>query len=418
MTRILAFVLPLLIIVVLGAGGAAVLGALKPEPETTDEAPQALAVFAERIERRDLSIVVSAQGEVRPRAEINLTPQVAGRIAYVSDRFIDGGFVRQGETIARLDTADYELGVVRAKSGVAAAQQALAREEAEAELAIRDIEELGLESSSPLARREPQLAEARASLDSAYAQLGDANLALERTSIRAPFDGRVREKTVDVGQFVTQAQSLGRIFSTDIVEVSLPLTDEQMGQLGLPLAFTETQDKPGPEVVFSANVGGERREWRGRITRTAAAVNTQSRLINVFGEVRDPYGAGADGDAPMAPGLFVTADIQGKTTEDVLWAPRSAVRGNDELYIGSQDDDGLLSIRPVNVLFSDASGAYFETGAEVGELAIVSPIQAAFDGMRLRVRERLADGTIVTLSDGGGDASPASQPGDLRGVSQ
>ncbi|MEO1420862.1 MAG: efflux RND transporter periplasmic adaptor subunit, partial [Pseudomonadota bacterium] len=344
MNRFLAILLPIIVVVVLGFGGTAALNAMKPEPETSDELPQALSVFAERTERRDLNLVVTAQGEVRPRSEIDLTPQVQGRISYVSNKFLDGGFVSRGQVLIRLDDADYELGVIRAKSGVAAAQQRLAREEAEADLAMRDIQDLGITETSPLARREPQLAEAQASLDSAYAELSDANLALERTAIRAPFDGRVRQRSVDVGQFVAPGQSLGRVFATDIVEVSLPLTDAQLGQLDLPLAFTETEDRKGPEVTFAASVGGEMRHWTGRVTRTAAAVNSQSRLINVFGEVEDPYGEGADGDAPMAPGLFVTADIKGDTLEDVMWAPRAALRGQDKLYIGNIED-GTLSIR-------------------------------------------------------------------------
>jgi RND family efflux transporter MFP subunit len=275
-------------------------------------------VFAQQVERRDFDLVVTAQGEVRPQIEINVTPQVGGQISFVSQSFVDGGYIPKGQIIARIDQADYELAVIRAKSGVATAMQRLAREQAEADLAIRDIQELGLSDTSPLARREPQLAEAQAALDSAYAQLSEANLALERTAIRSPFDGRVREKTVDIGQFVAPGQSLGRIFSTELVEVALPLTDAQMGQLGLPLAYSETKDAPGPQVQFSATVGGKERIWSGRITRTSAALNSQSRLINVFGVVEDPYGAGASDDAPMAPGLFVSAAIEGETVEGAL----------------------------------------------------------------------------------------------------
>lgn len=401
MRRIIATLLPIFVIALLGYGGCQVMIANKPEPVTTNDERQALSVFAERIERRDLTLAVTAQGEVRPRNEVNVTPQVGGRIAYIADQFEDGGYLAKGQVIARLDTADYELAVVRAKAGVASAQQRLFREEAEAELAIRDLEELGVAQSSPLARREPQLAEAKAALDSAYAQLSEANLALERTIIRAPFDARIRERTADLGQFVSTGQALGRVFSVDSVQVSLPLTDEQIGQLNLPLAFAETNENPGPEVVFTAAVGGKMRTWRGRITRTAAAVNSQSRLITAFGEVEQPYGTGSDNGAPMAPGLFVTATVNAATVENVLWAPRAALRGNDELYIGNPDE-GTLSIRPIDVLHSDTEGAYFNAGAVVGELAVISPVQAAFDGMRLTIRERLADGSIANPSGGPG----------------
>jgi len=394
MIRVLRFVLPLIAIFAIAGLGFRILSANKPEPEVSNEERAPLAAFAEKIDRRTLRYTVTTQGEVRPRSEITVTPQVAGRVVFVSNNFVDGGFIAKGQAIARLDTADFELAVVRAKAGVAGAQQGLAREQAEADLAVKDLQELGIESSSPLARREPQLAEAQAALDSAYAQLSEATLALERTTIRAPFDVRVRQRSTDVGQFVSPGQDLGSIFAVDSVEVALPLTDEQMGQLGLPLAFSATRANPGPEVIFSTTVGGEIRYWTGSITRTAAAVNSQSRLINVFGEVKDPYGAGADNGAPMAPGLFVTAELSGKTVENTLWAPRSAVRGNNQLYIGDQES-GTLSIRTIDVLHTDANGAYFVNGAEVGELAVTSPVQAPFDGMRLGIRERLSDGTIL-----------------------
>ena len=394
MIRAMRFILPIIIILAVAIFGFKALSANKPEPETSTEERAPLAAFAERIDRRTLQFEVTTQGEVRPRSEISVTPQVAGRVVFVSDKFVDGGFIPKGQTIARLDTADFELAVVRAKSGVAAAQQRLVREQAEADLALKDLQELGIADSSPLARREPQLAEAQAGLDSAYAQLSEANLALDRTTIRAPFGVRVRDRATDVGQFVSPGQNLGSIFAVDSVEVTLPLTDEQMGQLGLPLAFSASRETPGPEVVFSATVGGQMRHWTGIITRTSAAVNSQSRLINVIGKVTDPYGAGADNGAPMAPGLFVTATLAGKTIEDALWAPRSAVRGNDQLFIGDQKN-GTLSIRTIDVLYTDASGAYFASGAEPDELAVTSPVQAPFDGMQLSVRERLSDGTIL-----------------------
>lgn len=403
MTRILAIALPILILAGLGIGGMALLGALAPEPEEAEEAPPGLAVFAEAIVETDLRLTVSAQGEVRPKREIIISPQIAGRIAYVSPDLVDGGFIRRGQVLVRLESADYELAVTRARSAVASAEQALARERAEAEIAIEDLEDLGITDASPLARREPQLAEARARLDSAEAQLAEAELALSRTAVVAPFSGRVAEQTADLGQFVSPGQSLGSIFSTDVVEVALPITDEELGRLNLPLAFGETAQDPGPPVVFEANVGGEPRMWRGRIVRTAAALDPRTRLITVIAELDDPYGEGADDGVPMAPGLFVNATIEGELVPDVKLAPRAALRGEDEVYIG-HPEAGILEIRTVDVAFTNEVGAYLLGGVDAGELAIVSPIQAAFDGMKVRVIERLPDGSTINHepADGGG----------------
>ena len=393
MSRVIAILAPVVVLAVLIFGGMAVLSSVKPEPEKESAPPAGLNVFAEPVVRGDLTLTVITQGEVRPRREIVVSPQISGRISYVSPDFIDGGFIKNGQLLVRVEAADYELAVVRAQSTVASAQQALAREEAEAELALQDLEDLGLENASPLARREPQLAEARANLNAAEAQLKEAQLALNRTAVYAPFSGRVRERSVDIGQVVATGQTLGRIFANDVVEVFLPLNDDEMGRLGLPLAFAADANNPGPEVAFQAKVGGIPRTWHGNVVRTAAAVNAETRQINVIAEVQDPYGAGADGNAPMAPGLFVTATVKGSVVEDILIAPRAAMRGDNQIFIGLPKE-GKLSIREADIIHSDPSGAYVRSGILPGELAVVSPVQAPFDGMRITVMERLEDGTV------------------------
>ena len=378
--------LPVVIFVVIAIGGSIALGLMKPTPEPAEEAPRGIAVFTAEIVRTDLHLTVTSQGEVRPRREIAISPHISGRISYVSPAFIDGGFVRRGEVLIRIDDADYRLARVRAESQVASAQQALIREQAEAELARQDWEELGTGTASPLALREPQLAQAQASLEAARSQLRDAELALERTVVRAPFEGRIRSKDVDVGQFVSTGSSLGRMFGTDFAEVALPLTDTELGRLGLSFAFEESDEQPGPAVVFSTTVAGERREWYGRVTRTAAAVDPQTRLISAIATVEDPFGEGAADGIPLAPGLFVSAEVSGETIEGLLEAPRAALRGRNQIFVADADEL-VMRIHEVNVVYTDRDHVYVDAGVEPGDLAILSPLQAPFDGMSITLAE-------------------------------
>ena len=399
MSRIISLIITVATLVGMAVLAFVMVQILKPEPEQAEEKFAGLSVFSENVTQTNLDFNVTAQGEVRPRREIIVAPQIAGRIAFVSPDFIDGGFIRRGQVLVRLETADYQLAVVRAQSGVASAEQRLAREQAEAEIARQDLIDLGITDSSPLARREPQLAEAEAALESAKAQLADAELALSRTAVVAPFDGRVREETVEVGQFASPGQSLGRVFATDVVEVALPITDDQLGQLGLPLAFAETASEKGPEVQFTAAVAGQVRQWTGRVTRTSAAVNPQTRLINIIAQLDDPYGAGSDDGAPMAPGLFVNADIAGREIENLLLAPRSAIRGGDNIFIG-KPDDGILRIFKVDLVHSSPDGAWFRSpDVAPGDLAIISPIRGSNDGMSITILQRSEDGTIINHNE-------------------
>jgi len=401
--KILTFLLPIAILIVFGIFGSGVISGLKAPPEASDESPRGLAVFTEAAALDAIRLDVDTQGEVRPKREIVVAPQIAGRIAYVAPNFQEGGFIRNGQVLVRLEAADYELGVVRAQSGVASAEQVLAREIAESENARQDLEDLGITDASPLARREPQLAQARASLNAAKAQLRDAELALERTAVRAPFDGRVRELSANIGQFVGAGSALGAIFSSDVVEIELPLTDAELGRLGLSLAFEETAEVPGPKVTFSAEVAGQPRVWRGRITRTAAAVDPRTRLISAIADVEDPYGKAAEESGmPMAPGLFVNASIEGMEIDSVIRIPRAGLRGLDEVYVGDPQT-GRLEVREVTVIESNPSGAYIMRGLEPGEYVITSPMQSVTDGQRIS----FADPELQAIADANADRNEA-----------
>ena len=103
------------------------------------------------------------------------------------------------------------------------------------------------------------------------------------------------------------------------------MTDDDLAKLGLPVAFNETEENPGPPVALSAVIGGELRGWTGRIVRTDGAIDPATRQISAIAVVEDPYGEGADGDTPLAIGLFVNALIEGKPYENAIVLPRAAL---------------------------------------------------------------------------------------------
>jgi multidrug efflux pump subunit AcrA (membrane-fusion protein) len=263
--RFILFGVPVLILVLFFVLFAAMM-ATAPRPEQAEFTPRPAAVFVAEARSEPVRLTVVTQGEVRPLIEISLTSQVSGRIAEVNPSFTQGGFFEAGETLVRIDDADYRLAATRAEAQVAQARQRLLLEEAEGELAREEWSSIGQGEASALALREPQLAEARAQLAAAEASLQEARLNLERTRISAPFAGRVREKSADLGQYVGAGSQLGAVFSTGTAQIRLPMTDAQLGKLGIPVAFRATADEPGPEVAISAVVAGQPRR-RGRPVR-------------------------------------------------------------------------------------------------------------------------------------------------------
>lgn len=370
---LLRIAIPIIIIIVfIGLSNA--LKAMKKEPEIKKRRSPILAVMSTYAVSETVQLAVKVQGESRPRTEIDLVPEVAGKITYVSPKFLTGGVFSKGDILYRIEDADYRVAIIKADAAIARAQQVLVREEAEGDIALRDWQDMGEGQASDLTLRKPQLLEAQASLQSAQADLENAKLRLARTKVKAPFNGRVRDKQADLGQYVNPGSRLGRIFSTDIVEVRLALSDVDLSRLNIPVAYVAKSWDAAPKVKLSTVIAGKLREWDGRIMRTAATYDTQTRSLFAIAEVLNPYGKGAaEGGYPLAPGLFVDAQIAGKTMENVIVIPRDGLRPEDKVYI--VNTDGVAESRDAIVLDTNPQRAVLAGGVEAGELVILSPLE-------------------------------------------
>lgn len=374
--------------------GVQVLNATKPEPEKTDDGPRPVSLFVESVQKDDLALTVDTSGEVRPRTEIDLVAQVSGRIVSVSPNFVAGGSIESGATLIKIEDTDYRMALRQAEAQVAGARTQVELSEASAEIAKRNWDDSIVGKPTPLAMKLPQLAEARANLRAAEAALESARLNLARTNVSVPFDGRVRTKGADLGQYVTTGTPLGRVYSTDIAEIRLALTDAQMATLGLPFGF-EANDGNGPRVVFDARVAGRTRTWEGRIVRTDAAMDSATRVLYATAEVAEPYGAGADNGMPMAIGLYVNARIDGSELTNVLVIPRSALRSADKVYVVAED--GTLDIRTVETSYTDRDRVVITRGLSEGEQVVVSTVRSPRQGMKVAALEKEAALHLASL---------------------
>ena len=271
----------------------------------------------------------------------------------------------QGQVLLRIDPTNYEVAVRQA--------EALVRQ--------RQIEYDGAARlRSEGYRAESEYASAAAALATAEAQLVRANRDLERTYIRLPYDGIIRAKETDIGQFVNPGTRLGVAFSTERAEVRLPLTD-------LDLAFVDlasAADGNGPSVTLSAVQRGQLQEWAGTIVRTEGVVDERSRVTYAVAAIDDPYRRN-DAGVPLPVGTFVTARIEGSTLEGVVRVPRAAIRGSDQLVF--VDDESRLRIRSVEVIRSDEQFAYIRGGASEGERIVATPLDVPVNGMAVRTTD-------------------------------
>lgn len=380
---VLGCLIPLVILALFGFGTFLFIKLnKKPQPKSKTFSP--FAVLGDYAYQDDVQLKVNAQGEASAQTEIDLVPEVGGKIVYVSPNFIQGGTFRKGETLIQIDDADYKIAVIRAESGVAQAEQSLAQEIAEGEISRRDYEELGTGEPSALALRQPQRQRAEASLQAAKAELEAANLQRKRTFVRAPFSGRVKSKNSDLGQFVSPGFRLGRVFSTNVFEVRLPLTDRDLAKLNLPIAFVPKDRQSAPKVRLTTQVAGKEQIWAGQIMRTDSSYDPQTRALFAIVEINDPYGKGVSNNGmPLAPGLFLQAEIDGQLIDNVVVLPRDGLRPEDKVYV--VDDQGKAEIRDVTVIDTTPEKAYLSGGVSAGELIILSPMEKSRVTMTLKV---------------------------------
>lgn len=383
---------------------------LKPEPERQEQKTPAPLVQVLEVEVRPVQLDVPSQGTVEPRTESTLVAQVAGRITGVADGFAEGGFFQRGQTLVQIDPRDYQLAVADAEAALAQARVGLEREQAEAELARQEWEELGRGGEpSALLLRKPQLAQARANVEAARAAVERAGLNLSRTRVTAPFDGRVRRKQADVGQFVGAGTPLAEVYATSFAEIRLPVAREDLAYLDVGVGWTADSGgaEQGPLVELTGELAGRTLTWNGRVVRTAAEIDPQSRLLAVFARVDDPLNLdnadrnGTAGAGPPLPmGMFVEASIAGRTLDAAVVLPRRALRGkarSADAEVMVVDDDGRLSFRPVEVVRTRGDEVVIGSGLTAGERVVVSRLDEAVEGMTVRTTPAGESGT-----DGGG----------------
>jgi RND family efflux transporter MFP subunit len=343
-----------LVFVVAIVGGALLLSSsLRPEsgrprPQATETSLAVTVVSPEAVEFRpslELSGIVEAQ------TQTNVVPEVGGRVVQVSEQFRPGGRVAEGEVLFRIDAADYELSVRRTLADIEAARSELKQLEAESK-AERQIWEREFPGRPipDLRARVPQIAAAKARIESAEAARQAAELALERTVVRAPFAARVLETRLDVGQVVNTSQSVGTVFSLDAIEITVPVSSDDLRAIGDPYGRT-------------VEVRTGELEASGQVVRSSAAVDERTRLATLF--VR-PAG---DLSRRLTVGEFVSVTIAGDDAPNAVRIPTAALTSRDQVWVV---DNGQLAERRVEVL-GNRNGMTFVSDFDAAEGLVAVP---------------------------------------------
>lgn len=389
------FILPL---VALGVGILGVVLLVVTTPELVEKPPEVITPVVTVIEAvpRSYELRVRTNGTVSARTESDLVPQVSGLVVWRSPQLVSGGFFEEGDVLLEIEKVDYEVGLERARATLARAESEQARARKELDR-LRDLATRGVASASQLDDAERAAAVAVAGVREARAAVAQAERDLERTTLRAPYTGRARRASVDVGQVVNRGVAVATLYATDRAEVRLPIADQELAFLDLAAARAGAEagdNHAGPVVVLRARFAGIEREWDARVVRTEGEIDPRSRMVNVVAEIDDPYGDAADGRSPLAVGLFVEAEIGGRTVDGVVVAPRAAMR--DHHHIVVVDGEDRLRLRRAEVVRRERLEVVLAADTfTAGDRIVTTPLETVVDGMRVRPVHRTAPAAVV-----------------------
>jgi RND family efflux transporter MFP subunit len=375
-----------LIIVVGGGILTVVLFKFGPKPE--EKTPEPLVPPVEYVvaEPAPYQLVVRSEGTVVARNEANLIPEVSGRVIALGPDFRDGAFFAAGDELLRIDPVPYEAALAEAKARLAAVKLVLAQEEALRAEAQREWETLGRGEPTELTLRTPQIEKARADLEAARQATAIAQRNLDRTVVRAPFDGRLSRRQVGLGQLVTaNATVLGTAYGIEAVEIPVPLSLEEIRFLPPGILHSDAPQTPASVIV---EIGEERFVWEGVLDRLEGAVDERSRMVRAVVQVRDPYGrldsvdtSDPSGRPPLTVGMFARVEIMGRTVETAFELPRAVMVRQHEVDV--IDADNRLHRQTVRVLQSSPQHVIITEGLEAGDRLNLTPIDFFIEGMKV-----------------------------------
>jgi RND family efflux transporter MFP subunit len=353
----------------------------KPVLSTSVKEPVPVAVRALDINLVPMALNVSSEGNVQPKVETKIVAQVAGEVIELSPSLVAGGDFSKGDVLLKLDPRDYEIALARSKAALsrAVAEQRFAAEEASR---IKSLYGEELASIAQLQNAQRLASVADAALQDAKASVDRAQIDLDRSVIKAPFNGRVRTEDIDIGQYVPKGAMVAKVYDTDRLEVRLPLADAQLAYLDPHYAQTGLAGDMPASVTLTADYAGTEQSWDAKLLRTEGDISTKSRFLYVIAEVTETVNSNG---VRLPVGLFVDASIQGRTVDNLVSIPRTALRPDNSVMV--IDDDERLHFRDVSVFKLSDSNAIIASGLGSDERISISPLQFVVEGMPVTVIE-------------------------------
>jgi len=371
-----AFIIGLIqLVVIVGFIAASVLislalGNKKNTPPQTETQERTLIVRTQDVRPTTHQITFSTTGTTAARSEVQVTPQISGKVIAVSENFFTGADFKKGETLFEVEPEDFKLETRRLQSQVAQSQTTLNLEQAQADAALAEWKMFNPDRPAPaLVAREPQLAEAKANLRAAQAQLKNARLDLNRTKVTMPFDGKVLSATLERGQFVQSGQSYGSVFDPAELEIQASLNAQELEWL---------QSGSG-EIAITITHNNETQTYEGYLKRSAASLDAQTRFASITIGFKEP-------PESLIPGIFTTLNIAGPALNNTTEIRADALQ-NGGIVWAIQPDNTLTALTPM--VIQTRENTALVSGITTPTKIVLGKLNGATKGTKVRLESEL-----------------------------
>lgn len=329
-------------------------------------------------------------GTLQPAERVAVTAQVGGTVGEV--RVDRGSRVSRGQLLATIRAEGVRSRLAGAQSSIAAAeaQLAVARTQLDAQ---RRLYEAGATSRVDLENAQAAFAGAQAQVAAARAESTAAAEAAGFTEIRAPLAGTVSDRAVEPGEAVSPGDPIVTIVNTRTLELAgrIPVDESGAVRVGQPVTFT-LDAFPG-------------REFRGTVARKDPMADPTTRQVGVYVHLPNPNGE-------ITAGQFARGRVSGRTVEDAVAVPTTAVqRSGDEdaVFVVA---NGRLERRPVTLGIRDETAGIVAvtSGLRAGEVVLARPAPNVTNGQAVMVASDQPAGARLNTPDGASDSAAASDP--------
>jgi len=298
--------------------------AIQNKPKAQQKQQQALppAVQVVTVKPASYRATINSHGEVRPKYELTLTAEVAGRVTHIQPELQNGQQLNKQHLLAAIDPTSYKQQLAAAMQTLAEAKLAFLQEQQEAKRAKDEWQQAGLTDTKPpaLLLRLPQLEAASARLEQAKTLVAKAQMDLTHTQIRAPFASVVVERLISPGQYLQPGDPIATLYSTDNAEIRITLTAEQWQLLPM-----EQQRLNHTKVLLTDARGAQ---WQAQISQIDQHINRSDRQRSLTISLEQPL----QKDQPLLAGNFLNVSLQGAMQQELLAIPVSSLTSQGQIW--------------------------------------------------------------------------------------